>query len=994
MKTIVPLCALVLSYFPVSYASADAAGPPVRSLALTADRAITGLYINGEVQPEGSHAADWTRADTYGPIPELRVIALRVEGNPGQNSGLIGRIELEDGSRLVTDELWKVYHDPNGKPPPRDAYGREWFEEAYDDSDWASAVPMGGNGHGNYGVAPWGSDFAGMDSRGDEAGERQAYLDEHMAVFDEEGNPLHRANWVWMGNATYAVTPIYVRRTFVPTDANLDQPPTRPVHFRVSEVESDRVTLDWDPSHSTHGPVTYEVYWNGFPLLETAEPGVTITEEQFPGGLRITTFPQNFFYVKARDTAGNRSGPTLFRVATLEGVTGYPLDEAPPVVQNPRVIKTGKDYLVLKWDRPSGRYGNEHYYQIRQVGAQRGIGGTGGGRNIAAVTKLSPDTTYDLEMRLRTTYRRKASEFSEPVRARTLPAEGEAVVPPTPVNLAYQADPPTLRWDMPGNDAGITAYRVYRDGQRWQENVPDTSLPLPEADSSGLHSYQVTAVDEAGRESLRSVPWVGPGRDTTPPSTPRLIDAGRTDRSAIIRWHRAEDDAGLVRYRLIRKRDGAMEHSQWLNENFQDAGVENEARFHGLEPGTRYTFELLAKDASGNTSEMDKLQIQTVAPPDPRRKPVAVFGYALHPKVQHANLKKVLEDMADRGCQFAIIGGSIGHYNVVNDDNWQSIRSITEPLTDRLPIVFNPGGHDKNPSVDPPKGANRELYGTQTYNGFIHHSGPLHRQWREGPVLFAKTMFAGDVNKQTEPRSESFILETLMEAERDPDIRWLFFKGAAIEYHHSVFLSRIMFQTFRPTICFDRPSNGNPGYEVFWLPGDNFLVTCPQRLRADNSYGYFMVYVYEDRILVESYNIDHATDRLVLTVRYEIEYDRENNQLRPSIARRTGAGKPYEGHVSPQDLVDEYPWAQNRFVTTEPNRPVEVELLGRSAAGKPLSYEITAHPEYGQLTGEPPRLRYQPEPGFVGQDRVFYRVNDGKDSNMAWVRIDIGTPTE
>ena len=45
--------------------------------------------------------------------------------------------------------------------------------------------------------------------------------------------------------------------------------------------------------------------------------------------------------------------------------------------------------------------------------------------------------------------------------------------------------------------------------------------------------------------------------------------------------------------------------------------------------------------------------------------------------------------------------------------------------------------------------------------------------------------------------------------------------------------------------------------------------------------------------------------------------------------------------------------------------------------GDPLTYEVTAGPGNGSLSGTAPDLTYTPDPGFVGTDTFEYRVNDG-----------------
>lgn len=72
------------------------------------------------------------------------------------------------------------------------------------------------------------------------------------------------------------------------------------------------------------------------------------------------------------------------------------------------------------------------------------------------------------------------------------------------------------------------------------------------------------------------------------------------------------------------------------------------------------------------------------------------------------------------------------------------------------------------------------------------------------------------------------------------------------------------------------------------------------------------------------------------------------------------------------------PSAAGSTVTVPPDRPSEVELRASDPDGDPLTYVITSLPEHGELSGEPPLAAYTPEPGYLGPDRVRFKVTDGQ----------------
>ena len=91
------------------------------------------------------------------------------------------------------------------------------------------------------------------------------------------------------------------------------------------------------------------------------------------------------------------------------------------------------------------------------------------------------------------------------------------------------------------------------------------------------------------------------------------------------------------------------------------------------------------------------------------------------------------------------------------------------------------------------------------------------------------------------------------------------------------------------------------------------------------------------------------------------------------------------------------PVASDQRVATERNDAVTVTLQARDADDDPLRFEVVDGPAHGQLTGEPPLVRYTPDTGFVGEDRFTFLAQDFTSaSNVATVTLtvtDASTPT-
>ena len=84
--------------------------------------------------------------------------------------------------------------------------------------------------------------------------------------------------------------------------------------------------------------------------------------------------------------------------------------------------------------------------------------------------------------------------------------------------------------------------------------------------------------------------------------------------------------------------------------------------------------------------------------------------------------------------------------------------------------------------------------------------------------------------------------------------------------------------------------------------------------------------------------------------------------------------------------------AQAQSVSTDEDTRLEITLAGSDVDGDSLSYEITAQPEHGVLSGTPGGAlwSYDPAANYYGSDRIRFRVNDGQlDSAEAEVSIEV-----
>lgn len=102
-----------------------------------------------------------------------------------------------------------------------------------------------------------------------------------------------------------------------------------------------------------------------------------------------------------------------------------------------------------------------------------------------------------------------------------------------------------------------------------------------------------------------------------------------------------------------------------------------------------------------------------------------------------------------------------------------------------------------------------------------------------------------------------------------------------------------------------------------------------------------------------------------------------------------GAFELTESQDSPSE-TNRAPIANPQTLSTPVDRPKTITLSGDDADNDALTFEITADPTRGTLSGAAPNLVYTPNAGFAGSDSFTFRVNDGKvDSEAAAVSITV-----
>jgi hypothetical protein len=104
-------------------------------------------------------------------------------------------------------------------------------------------------------------------------------------------------------------------------------------------------------------------------------------------------------------------------------------------------------------------------------------------------------------------------------------------------------------------------------------------------------------------------------------------------------------------------------------------------------------------------------------------------------------------------------------------------------------------------------------------------------------------------------------------------------------------------------------------------------------------------------------------------------------------------GAPAATPTGPAASTVRPPRAVPKRLQTAAGRPVPVTLEGADPTGALVAFAIVEQPLNGQLTGTPPYLTYEPARGFVGRDRLTYKVISGAgESQPADVTVEVVAP--
>lgn len=185
----------------------------------------------------------------------------------------------------------------------------------------------------------------------------------------------------------------------------------------------------------------------------------------------------------------------------------------------------------------------------------------------------------------------------------------DTVAPSTPLNLVASGTTQTttnLTWSASTDNVGVTGYTIYQ-GATLIGTSTTTSYTVTALTPSTGYTFAVSAKDAAGNMSGQSASafatTLAPVLDTTAPTAPTMSASGTTQTATNLSWSGASDNVAVTGYDLYR--NGTLLGSTTTATTYAVTG---------LTASTTYTFNVKAKDASGNVSaNSNTVSVSTLA---------------------------------------------------------------------------------------------------------------------------------------------------------------------------------------------------------------------------------------------------------------------------------------------------------------------------------------------------------------------------------------------
>ena len=188
------------------------------------------------------------------------------------------------------------------------------------------------------------------------------------------------------------------------------------------------------------------------------------------------------------------------------------------------------------------------------------------------------------------------------------PEVTDSIAPSAPLDLVAGVQNTTvlLTWSPSTDNVGVTGYNVFRDSVK-MGTVSSPGMTLTDLPQLTTFTFGVTAVDEAGNESVMSTVIATTGQEAAPdtiaPSAPGNLSGNPGAHSVLLSWEASTDNRAVAGYVVYV--DGTLVDTVGAGKT--------SILVSDLDAETPYFFEVYAFDLAGNISEVADITISTIA---------------------------------------------------------------------------------------------------------------------------------------------------------------------------------------------------------------------------------------------------------------------------------------------------------------------------------------------------------------------------------------------
>ena len=361
--------------------------------------------------------------------------------------------------------------------------------------------------------------------------------------------------------------------------------PTTPSNLTASAVSSSQINLSWGASSDNVGVAGYRIYRAGS-LIATVG---NVTSYSNTGLFASTSYS---YQVTAIDAAGNASLMSNSASATTSAAADTTVPSTPG---NLTATAISASQINLGWVASTDNVGVTGYRIYRGGVLLATVGGT-----VVSYsnTGLSASTAYSYQVTA-IDAAGNASLMSNSASA-TTQAAPDTTLPSTPGNLtatAISASQINLGWVASTDNVGVTGYRIYRGGVLLA-TVGGTVVSYSNTGlaASTAYSYQVSAIDAANNESVKS--------NTASATTPAAPDTTAPVITVLPHLSNLYNKGATILWTTNEISDSKVEYGPTAGFGYQMTNgslvTNHSITLSNLSPNKGYYFRVTSKDAAGN----------------------------------------------------------------------------------------------------------------------------------------------------------------------------------------------------------------------------------------------------------------------------------------------------------------------------------------------------------------------------------------------------------